>query len=47
MMIRSACVEDIPQLNKLLFQVQQEHAQARPDIFVSGAKNTRTMNCLY
>ena len=38
MMIRSACVEDIPQLNKLLFQVQQVHAQARPDIFVSGAK---------
>ena len=38
MMIRSARVEDIPQLNKLLFQVQQVHAQARPDIFVSGAK---------
>ena len=38
MMIRSACVEDIPQLNKLLLQVQQVHAQARPDIFVSGAK---------
>ena len=38
MMIRSACVEGIPQLNKLLLQVQQVHAQARPDIFVSGAK---------
>ena len=38
MMIRSACVEDIPQLNKLLLQVQQVHAQARPDIFVAGAK---------
>ena len=38
MMIRSACVEDIPQLNKLLLQVQQVHAQARPDTFVSGAK---------
>lgn len=38
MMIRSACVEDIPQLNKLLLQVQQVHAKFRPDIFVSGAK---------
>ena len=38
MIIRNACKEDVTQLNKLLFQVQQVHAQARADIFMAGAK---------
>ena len=41
-MIRRAIPADIPKLNELLFQVQQIHADGRPDIFKSGNKKYTT-----
>ena len=41
-MIRRAVDSDIPRLNELLFQVQQIHANGRPDIFKSGEKKYTT-----
>ena len=41
-MIRQAVVGDIPRLNELLYQVQQVHAQGRPDIFKAGSKKYTT-----
>ena len=38
MNIRQAVKADIEQVAKLLFQVQEIHAQGRPDLFVSGAR---------
>ena len=38
MIIRTASEKDIPKLNELLFQVHKIHADARPDIFISGSK---------
>lgn len=38
MKIRRGEERDIPQLEKLLYQVHKVHADARPDIFVPGAK---------
>ncbi len=37
-MIRRAKEEDIPYLNKLLYQVHQVHHEARPDLFKEGTK---------
>lgn len=37
-MIRRAKVEDIPYLNKLLYQVHKVHHDARPDLFNDGTK---------
>ena len=37
-MIRRAILSDIDRLNDLLYQVQQLHAEQRPDIFRLGAK---------
>ena len=37
-MIRRAVKEDIRRLDELLFQVQQIHAEGRPDIFKPGKK---------
>ena len=31
--IRQATHQDIPDLNRLLYQVQQVHHEARPDLF--------------
>ena len=36
--IRQATHQDIPDLNRLLYQVQQVHHEARPDLFKAGAK---------
>lgn len=36
--IRKAAESDIPSLNGLLYQVHKIHSDARPDIFVPGAK---------
>ena len=41
-MIRRAENKDIERLNELLYQVQQLHADGRPDIFKSGAKKYTT-----
>ena len=41
-MIRRAKNEDIDRLNALLYQVQQLHADGRPDIFKNGAKKYTT-----
>ena len=41
-MIRRATIEDIGRLNDLLYQVQQLHADGRPDIFKSGRKKYTT-----
>lgn len=41
-MIRRAINKDIDRLNALLYQVQQLHADGRPDIFKSGAKKYTT-----
>ena len=41
-MIRRANITDIDRLNELLYQVQQLHAQKRPDIFKLGAKKYTT-----
>lgn len=41
-MIRRAINNDIDRLNDLLYQVQQLHADGRPDIFKSGAKKYTT-----
>lgn len=41
-MIRRAKNTDIDRLNALLYQVQQLHADGRPDIFKSGAKKYTT-----
>ena len=41
-MIRRAKNEDIDRLNALLYQVQQLHADGRPDIFKKGAKKYTT-----
>ncbi len=38
MNIRRAENKDIPQLDKLLFQVNKVHSDARPDLFKPGAK---------
>lgn len=38
MNIRRGEKRDIPQLEKLLYQVHQVHADARPDLFIPGAK---------
>lgn len=38
MLIRRAQAGDIPQLNRLLFQVNKIHSDARPDLFKVGAK---------
>ena len=37
-MIRRARVSDIEHLDHILFQVQDVHANGRPDIFIKGAK---------
>ena len=37
-MIRRAVDADIPELDRLLFQVHQVHHEARPDLFKAGAK---------
>ena len=37
-MIRRARVSDIERLDHILFQVQDVHANGRPDIFIKGAK---------
>ena len=37
-MIRRAIVTDIPDINRLLYQVNQIHADGRPDLFVGGLK---------
>ena len=37
-MIRRAVDDDIPALDRLLFQVHQVHHEARPDLFKAGAK---------
>lgn len=36
--IRFACEQDIPTLEKLLFQVNKVHSDVRPDLFKAGAK---------
>ena len=41
-MIRRASNKDIDRLNALLYQVQQLHADGRPDIFKNGAKKYTT-----
>ena len=41
-MIRRASNKDIDRLNVMLYQVQQLHADGRPDIFKSGAKKYTT-----
>ena len=41
-MIRRATINDIDRLNALLYQVQQLHAEGRPDIFKPGAKKYTT-----
>ena len=41
-MIRRAKNADIDRLNALLYQVQQLHADGRPDIFKNGAKKYTT-----
>ena len=38
MLIRRAQAGDIPRLNRLLFQVNKIHSDARPDLFKAGAK---------
>ena len=38
LMIRRATVEDIPTLDKLLYEVHKVHSDARPDLFKAGAK---------
>lgn len=38
MIIRRAQEKDIPQLDKLLFQVNKVHSDGRPDLFKAGAK---------
>ena len=38
MLIRRAQAGDIPQLDRLLFQVNKIHSDARPDLFRAGAK---------
>lgn len=38
MVVRKAERKDADRINALLFQVQQVHADGRPDIFVGGAK---------
>ncbi len=38
MKIRRAEHKDIPQLDKLLFQVNKVHSDGRPDLFIAGAK---------
>ena len=42
--IRRAKTEDIPDLNRLLYEVHKIHSDARPDLFKPGAKNTATSN---
>lgn len=37
-LIRTADKKDIPYLDKLLFEVQKVHSDARPDLFKSGGK---------
>lgn len=37
-MIRRATVEDIPTLDKLLYEVHKVHSDARSDLFKAGAK---------
>ncbi len=41
-MIRRAEEKDIARINELLYQVQQLHADGRPDIFKTGAKKYTT-----
>lgn len=36
--IRLANFSDIPEIEKLLYQVQKVHSDKRPDIFIKGAK---------
>ena len=36
--IRRALIEDIPVINKLLYQVHKIHSDARPDLFKAGSK---------
>lgn len=36
--IRKATIYDIDSLVKLLFEVQNAHNQARPDLFIKGKK---------
>lgn len=38
LIIRRATVEDIPTLDKLLYEVHKVHSDARPDLFKAGAK---------
>ena len=37
-MIRTATIKDLPSLNHLLFQVNNVHADGRPDLFQHGSK---------
>lgn len=38
MEIRKAMEQDVPQISKLLYQVNQVHADKRPDLFKSGER---------
>ena len=38
LIIRPALNEDIPYIDKLLYQVHKIHSDARPDLFKAGAK---------
>lgn len=42
--IRRALIEDIPVINKLLYQVHKIHSDARPDLFKAGSKNMTIMS---
>ena len=37
-MIREATIQDLASLNHLLFQVNNVHADGRPDLFQHGSK---------
>ena len=38
MEIRRACAADIPDVDRLLFQVNQLHHEGRPDLFKQGGR---------
>lgn len=42
--IRRAKQGDIPEIDKLLYQVHKVHSDARPDLFRPGTKNIPTEN---
>lgn len=43
-MIREATIQDLASLNHLLFQVNNVHADGRPDLFQHGSKNIQMNN---